>query len=150
MTKIDDICNSFGTHPMTPQTRGWMEDLYPTQLEAVIARLSDAECNDEGHYSFQNRQLLRRFLYNHAGFERDECVDPTRRSLLTAAPNVILRGFDMEERDVSALYSASAQAKYVRDIHILVSVARARQKEDIPINIPATIPHVSTDRLYLI
>jgi hypothetical protein len=57
------------------------------ELEAVIARLSDAECNDQGHYPFQNWQLLRRFLYNHAGFERDESIDPTGRSLLTADPN---------------------------------------------------------------
>jgi hypothetical protein len=152
MTRIDDICNSFGTHPMTPQTRGWVKNCTLHELEAVIARLSDAECNDQGHYPFQNWQLLRRFLYNHAGFERDESVDPTGRSLLTADPNItipynISRGFDMEERDVPALYRASAQGKYVRDIHILVGVAQARQKEDIPANIPAIIPHLPSDRL---
>jgi hypothetical protein len=37
--------------------------------------------------------------------------------------------------------------EYVRDIHILVGVAQARQKEDIPANIPATIPHLPSDRL---
>ena len=148
MTKIDDICNSFGTNPMTPQTRGWMKNCTLHELEAVIARLSDVECNDQGHYPFQNWQLLRRFLYNHASFERDESVDPTGRSLLTADPNItipynISRGFDIEERDVPALYRASAQGKYVRDIYILVGVAQARQKEDIP----ATIPHLPSDRL---
>jgi hypothetical protein len=53
----------------------------------------------------------------------------------------------MEERDVPALNHASAQGKYVRDIHILVGVAQAKQKEDIPANIPATIPHLLSDRL---
>jgi hypothetical protein len=109
------------------------------ELEVVIAQLSDAEYNDQRHYPFQNWQLLRRFLYNHAGFEWDESVDPTGRSLLTAEPNItipynISRGFDMEERDVPALHRASAQRKYVRDIHILVGVAQSRQKEDIPAN----------------
>jgi hypothetical protein len=49
----------------------------------------------------------------------------------------------MKERDVSALYRDPAQGAYVRDIHILVGVARARQEEDIPNN----IPHLPSDRL---
>jgi hypothetical protein len=76
---------------MTSQTRGWMKNYNLHELEAVIARLSDAEYNDQGHYPFQNWQLLRRFLYNHAGFERDESVDPTGRSLLTADSITISR-----------------------------------------------------------
>jgi hypothetical protein len=152
MTRIDDICNSFETHPITSQTRDWMKNCTLHELNAVIARLSDAECNDQGHYPFQNWQFLRRILYNHAGFERDESVDPTGCSLLTADPKItipynISRGFDMEERDVPALYRASAQGKYLRDIHILVGVAKARQEEDIPANIPLTIPHLPSDRL---
>ncbi len=137
---------------MTSQTRGWMKNCTLHELETVIARLSDAECNDQGHYPFQNWQLLRRYLYNHAGFKRDESVDPTGRSLLTADPNItipynISRGFDMKERDVPALYRASAQGKYVRDIHILVGVAHAKQEKDILANIPLTIPHLPSDRL---
>jgi hypothetical protein len=82
----------------------------------VVARLVHTKCSDQGHYPFYNWQLLRRFRYNNAGFERDESVDPTRLSLLTADPTItllydILRGFDMEERDLSALYCTPAQGR---------------------------------------
>jgi hypothetical protein len=58
-------------------------------------------------------------------------VDPTRRSLLTADLNIaipynISRGFDIEERDVPVLYCVSAQRRYLKDIYILVGVAKAR------------------------
>ncbi|KAF7504244.1 hypothetical protein GJ744_002566 [Endocarpon pusillum] len=135
---------------MTSQTKGWMKNCTLHELEAVIARLSDAECNDQGHYPFQNWQLLRRYLYNHAGFKRDESVDPTGRSLLTSDPNItipynISRGFDMEERDVPTFYRTSAQGKHVRDIHILVGVAQVKQEEDMPANI--TLAFVRRDKL---
>jgi hypothetical protein len=118
-----------------------MKDCTLHELETVVARLAHVERSDQGHYPFHNWQLLRRFLYNHAGFERDESVDPTGLSLLTADPTITLpynisRGFDMEERDISALYRDPAQGAYVRDIHILVGGARAREDEDIPANIP--------------
>ena len=73
-------------------------------------------------------------------------VDLTRWSLLTACPNIsmpynILCGFDMKERNVPALYCASAQGKYVRDIHILVGEVQARQEEDTTANIPYLPPN---------
>jgi hypothetical protein len=148
MTRVDDICSSFGTHPMTTWTRGWMKNCTLPELETVVAQLAHVERSDQGHYPFHNWQLLRRFLYNHAGFERDESVDLTGLSLLTADPTITLpyntsRGFDMEERDVSAMYRDPPPGTYVRDIHILVGVARAKQQEDIPAN----IPHLLSDRL---
>jgi hypothetical protein len=81
MTRVDDICSSFGTHPIAPQTRGWMKDCTLHELETVVARLAHVERSDQGHYPFHNWQLLRRLLYNHAGFERDESVDPTGQAL---------------------------------------------------------------------
>jgi hypothetical protein len=125
-----------------------MKDCTLHELETVVARLAHVERSDQGHYPFHNWHLLRRFLYNHAGFERDESVDPTGLSLLTADPTITLPynisgGFDMEERDISALCRDPAQGAYVRDIHILIGVARARQDEDIP----AKIPHLLSDHL---
>jgi hypothetical protein len=148
MTRVEDICSSFGAYPMTPQTRGRMKNCTLHELETVVAQLSDAERSDQGHYPFHSWQLLRRFLYNHVGFERDESVDPTGLSLLTADPTITLpyntsRGFDMKERDASALYREPDLGAYVGDIHILVGVARARQGEGIP----NSIPHLLSDRL---
>lgn len=85
---------------------------------------------------------------NYAGFERDENVDPTGLSLLTADPTITLPyetslGLDMEEREMLALYRDPDKSAYFRDIHILVEVAQARQEEDIPAN----IPHPLSDRL---
>jgi hypothetical protein len=90
------------------------------ELETVVARLVRAERSDQGHYSFPNRQLLWRFLYNHAGFEWDESVDPSGLSLLIANPTITLRyktsrAFDMEERDVPPLYHDPPHSVYVRD-----------------------------------
>lgn len=65
-----------------------MKDCTLHELETVVARLAHVERSNQGHYPFHNWQLLRRFLYNHAGFERDESVDPTGLSLLTADPAI--------------------------------------------------------------
>jgi hypothetical protein len=70
------------------------------ELETRVARLVHTERSDQGHNSFPNRQLLRRFLYNHTGFEQDESVDTSGLSLLIANPAITLpyntsRGFDM-------------------------------------------------------
>jgi hypothetical protein len=149
MATVDEICHALGALRLSQQTKDWIKDCTLNELEIIITRLSDAEENEEGHYPFHSWQFLRRCLYNHRGFEREEDVDPTQLSLLTADPNITLpydtmRGFDMEERDVPDLFRTPAGAAPAKDIHILVGVGRVRQEEDIPAN----IPHVRFDHLH--